>query len=261
MNDWTWPWETEGETLTSRLGLTGEFTQRDNWVGELVQPRYPIYILSKGRWTIDKTWMVLNQMQIPHYVVVEGGEFEHYKAALRHRTYSKILRLPDNFREVYRGSMAESGGGIPARNFIWEHSVKNGDARHWTLDDNLQCFKRLHRGEKQIILTGAGFCALEDFVDRFTNVALAGPNYISFAPAKTTKVPYRLNTRIYSCILIKNDLQLAGGRWRGKYNEDSDLSIRALKEGWVTLLSNAFLVDKVTTMRCAGGNTSEIYGR
>lgn len=124
------------------------------------------------------------------------------------------------------------------------------------MDDNLHCFQRLNRKEKQCIWTGAGFKALEDFVDRYTNVAIAGPQYISFAPVKTTRAPYKLNTRVYSCILIKNDLPY---RWRGRYNEDTDLSIRALKDGWVTVLSNAFLVDKTTTMRNAGGNTAELY--
>ena len=258
MHNWTWPFETAGETLTSKLGLDKNgFRQRNEWVGELVQPTYPIYVLSKGRCNIDKTWRVLNAMQIPHRVVIEAQEYERYFAALEKYPYSKILRLPVNFRETYWGESDESGGGIPARNFIWEHSTLRKAKRHWIMDDNLHCFQRLHRKEKQCLWTGAGFKALEDFVDRYTNIAIAGPQYISFAPAKTTKVPYKLNTRVYSCILIKNDLPY---RWRGRYNEDTDLSIRALKDGWVTALSNAFLVDKTTTMRTSGGNTAELYG-
>lgn len=254
---WTWPFETSGETLTSRLGFTKiGFRQRDEWIGEFVQPTYPIYVLSKNRWNIDKTWLVLNAMHVPHYVVVEQSEYDQYAAALNKHTYSEILPLPEDFRNTYRGELEESGGGIPARNFIWEHSILQGAKRHWIMDDNLHCFQRLHRGEKQGLWTGAGFKALEDFVDRYTNVAIAGPQYISFAPAKSTLTAYRLNTRIYSCILIKNDIPY---RWRGRYNEDTDLSIRALKDGWVTVLSNAFLFDKTTTMRNAGGNTAELY--
>ena len=151
-------------------------------------------------------------------------------------------------------------GGIPARNWVWEDSLKRGAKRHWILDDNLHSFQRLHRQEKQRLWTGAGFKALEDFVDRYTNVAIAGPQYIGFANAKTTKVPYRLNTRIYSCILINNELlPFEKYQWRGRYNEDTDLSIRVLKDGWVTVLSNAFLQDKTTTMRNTGGNTTELY--
>jgi hypothetical protein len=257
MNNWTWNFETTGETLTTKLGLNKHnFRQRDEWVGDLAQPKYPVYILSKGRWDINKTWRVLNAMRIAHSVVVEPQEYDSYAASLKKYSYTTILRLPENFRQIYRGESEESGGGIPARNFIWEHSILQGAKRHWIMDDNLHCFQRLHRAEKQGLWTGAGFRALEDFVDRYTNVAIAGPQYISFAPAKTTKVAYRLNTRVYSCLLVKNDLPY---RWRGRYNEDTDLSIRALKDGWVTVLSNAFLVDKTTTMRTIGGNTTELY--
>jgi hypothetical protein len=56
--------------------------------------------------------------------------------------------------------------------------------------------------------------------------------------------------------LTKNDIQY---RWRGKFNEDTDLSIRVLKDGFVTMLFNAFLVNKETTMRAKGGNTDELY--
>ena len=67
---------------------------------------------------------------------------------------------------------------------------------------------------------------------------------------------YYLNTRVYSCILIKNDIPY---RWRGRYNEDTDLSIRALKDGWCTILFNAFLCEKQQTMTMKGGNTDELY--
>ena len=42
--------------------------------------------------------------------------------------------------------------------------------------------------------------------------------------------------------------------------QDTDLSLRILKEGLCTILFNAFLVGKVTTMRMNGGNTGEVYG-
>lgn len=100
------------------------------------------------------------------------------------------------------------------------------------------------------------FRASEDFVERYTNVGISGFNYRGFAKANSPVPAYYLNTRIYSCILIKNDIPF---RWRGKYNEDTDLSLCALKAGWCTILFNAFLVDKCTTMRMKGGNTNELY--
>lgn len=77
-----------------------------------------------------------------------------------------------------------------------------------------------------------------------------------FVSRKSQPPPFYLNTRIYSCILIKNSLPY---RWRGRYNEDTDLSIRVLKDGWCTVLFNAFLCMKTTTMSMKGGNTDELY--
>jgi hypothetical protein len=64
------------------------------------------------------------------------------------------------------------------------------------------------------------------------------------------------NTRIYSCILVNNAIPY---RWRGRYNEDTDLSLRALKDGWCTIEFNAFLADKQGTLSMKGGNTDELY--
>lgn len=51
----------------------------------------------------------------------------------------------------------------------------------------------------------------------------------------------------------------SGYRWRGRYNEDTDLSLRVLKDGLCTIQFNAFLCGKVTTQRMKGGNTDEFY--
>jgi hypothetical protein len=114
----------------------------------------------------------------------------------------------------------------------------------------------LVRNSEIRVADGSLFRAAEDFVDRYQNVALAGFNYFMFAPRKNIFPPFTLNTRIYSCILIKNDLP---HRWRGRYNEDTDLSIRVLKDGHCTVLFNAFLAYKMPTLTMKGGNTDELY--
>jgi hypothetical protein len=68
--------------------------------------------------------------------------------------------------------------------------------------------------------------------------------------------PLVLNTRIYSMTLINTALPY---RWRGRYNEDTDICLRALKDGWATIQFNAFLGDKATTMTMKGGNTDAVY--
>lgn len=147
-------------------------------------------------------------------------------------------------------------GSIPARNWVWEHALQSGAARHWILDDNIRDFYRLHKNIKWRTTNGTSFAIIEDFVDRYTNVGLAGMQYESLAPSKQKRPPLLFNTRVYSCILIQNDLPF---RWRGRYNEDTDLSLRLLKSGWCTVLFCSFLCKKIETLRMKGGNTDELY--
>jgi len=210
----------------------------------MTNPRYPVYIVSKGRWKSRYTAKALEARHIPYSIVIEPQEYEQYASVI---DPAKILVLP--FSNLGQGS-------IPARNWIWEHSLKLGAERHWILDDNISTFFRLHRNIKYYTDSGATFRAIEDFVDRYENIALAGMQYKVFAPRKAKHPAFTLNTRIYSCILINNSIPY---RWRGRYNEDTDLALRALKDGWCTVLFYAFLADKKATMRLKGGNTEELY--
>lgn len=177
--------------------------------------------------------------------MVEPQEYGEYAAVL---PPAKILVLP--FSNLGQGS-------IPARNWVWEHSINEGHARHWIIDDNIARFYRFNRNTKIPIGDGTPFAVMEQFVDRYENVPMAGPNYEHFANRREANAPpFRANTRVYSCILLSNAVP---HRWRGRYNEDTDLSLRFLKEGYCTILFNAFLANKVATMRCQGGNTDELY--
>ena len=210
-----------------------------------MNPEYPVYIISKGRWGSNLTSKALEAASIPYHIVIEPQEKDQYAAVIDPK---KILVLP--FSDLGQGS-------IPARNWVWEHSIMQSATRHWILDDNIRNFYRLHKNTKYHITSGTVFKVAEDFVDRYQNVALAGFEYEMFAPRKTKRaVPFSLNRRIYSCILINNDLP---HRWRGRYNEDTDLSLRVLKDGLCTILFYIFLAQKVATMRMKGGNTDALY--
>lgn len=208
-------------------------------------PRYPIYIVSKGRWDTRLTSRALESMAVPYRIVIEPQEYEQYAAVI---DPAKIFVLP--FSNLGQGS-------IPARNWVWEHSIQQGAARHWILDDNIRYFHRFQNNRRYVMASGATFCAAEDFVDRFVNVAMAGMQYEKFAPVKQKHTqPFVLNTRVYSCILLDNAIS---HRWRGRYNEDTDLSLRILKDGFCTILFYAFLAEKTATMTMTGGNTDELY--
>jgi hypothetical protein len=210
----------------------------------MANPNYPIYIISKGRYDTRLTSKALEKMSIPYHIVIEQQEYDNYAAVIRP---DKILVLP--FSNLGQGS-------IPARNWVWEHSISIGVERHWILDDNIREFYRLTDNIKYRVDTGNIFLSCEDFIERYENVALAGMQYESLAPRKFKHPPFIINSRVYSCILIKNDIPY---RWRGRYNEDTDLSLRVLKDGWCTILFYAFLAEKQATMKMKGGNTEELY--
>ena len=222
-----------------------------------MQPNFPIYIVSKGRFNNGLTTRALSEMNVPHFVVVEENEYDLYKNG---RCFGELIILPETYKTEYEVcddlGLSKSVGAGAARNFCIDHSLANGFNRHWVMDDNIDAFHYLNRNEKFEVRTGSTLKAAEDFVCRYANVPVSGLNYYSFCK-KTDKVaPYILNTRIYSCLLIDNH---SGYRWRGRYNEDTDLSLRVLKDGLCTIQFNAFLCGKITTQRMRGGNSADFY--
>lgn len=218
--------------------------------------RYPVYIVSKGRYNNGLTWKALDKCSVDYFIVCESNEADFY----RENTNGRILVLPKQYLDEYEtcddlGDSKSKGPGA-ARNFCIDHSKMNGFKRHWVMDDNLDAFHYLTDNEKYEVECNRTFVAAEDFVDRYTNVPVAGFNYYSFCKKTDPVPPFVLNTRIYSCLLIDNN---SGYRWRGRYNEDTDLSLRVLKDGNCTIQFNAFLCGKVTTQRMRGGNSKEFY--
>jgi hypothetical protein len=209
-----------------------------------MQPKYPVYVISKGRADRRLTAKAFEKMGTPYRIVVEPQERDAYAAVI---DPAKILTLP--FSNLGQGS-------IPARNWVWDHAAEGGHKRHWIVDDNITGFYRFNRNLKVPVRDAAIFRAMEEFADRYENIPMAGPNYESLVLRRQIHRPFRLNTRVYSCILLANDAPV---RWRGRYNEDTDLSLRLLKAGYCTVLFNAFLAEKSPTMRYKGGNTDELY--
>jgi hypothetical protein len=124
------------------------------------------------------------------------------------------------------------------------------------MDDNIRGFWYINRNRKIPVGDGTIFKCMEDFCNRYENVIMAGPNYFMFVPRKQKCNVFVTNTRIYSCNLIRNDTPY---RWRGRYNEDTDLSLRMLKDGWCTIQFNIFAQQKIMTQKVKGGNTREFY--
>ena len=227
-----------------------------------MKPQFPIYIPSKGRYDKRLTSDALTELGLSHYIIVEEQEYGAYKEATEGNKLVTLLVLDKKYQDEYEtcddlGTSKSKGPGA-ARNFAWDHSIQNGFTWHWVMDDNIRCFYRSHNNRQIIVSHGAIFKAMEDFCLRYENVAMGGPNYFMFVPRKQKVPPFVMNTRIYSCNLIRNDVPY---RWRGRYNEDTDLSLRMLKDRWCTIQFNAFLQLKTTTQKMKGGNTDEFYAK
>lgn len=227
--------------------LNGEF----EWNGPPTDSRYPICIPSKGRADCQKTGKALDRMGVTYRFFVESNEYEEY---CNHLGPEKVVSMP--FNNLGQGS-------IPARNFIWEWAKAQGFKRHWTVDDNIGSFARMTNNRRLQVKGGGFFQAMEDYVDRYENIAMAGPHQIGFVKDRSDRMaPYIMNTRVYSCILLDTSLP---DRWRGRYNEDTDLSLRLLKQGKCTILFHALLMSKGTTVGVKnakpmkGGNTDNVY--
>ena len=110
-----------------------------------MNPRHPVYIVSKGRWESRLTSKACERMGMPYHIVVEPQERDNYAAVI---DSTKILTLP--FSNLGQGS-------IPARNWIWEHAIASGAARHWILDDNIRDFHRLNRNYIHRVESGTIF--------------------------------------------------------------------------------------------------------
>ncbi len=88
----------------------------------MIQPRYPIFVISKGRWESRLTSKSLEEMGVDYRIVIEPQEYDQYAAVINPK---KILKLP--FSNLGKGS-------IPARNWVWEFAKNEGHERHWILN-------------------------------------------------------------------------------------------------------------------------------
>lgn len=256
------------------------FESKDNiWISsDTKKHKYPIYIISYNRYETRLTSNYLDWCNINYNIVIRPEQEELYKKYMPENKHKDILLLTDEY--LYKNGTKEylDQGGIPARNFCLDHSIRNGHKKHWILDDNIDGWKRLYKNKRQYIKGESIFTVIEDYCDRYENIMMAGHQYAMFAISSGMH-PITKNTRIFSSILINNEIiniktyplndnfevksldKTEPVRWRGKYNEDVDLSLQILsavdKNGnpmYSTVLFNSILANKMGTMTVKGGN-------
>ena len=219
-----------------------------------MNPKFPVFVPTKGRWENMHTIRALWRCRIPFHVVIEKQDYDEYRRALDARGIEplEILVVPH-----------KDEGLVVTRNWIWDYASAMGAERFWTFDDNIRGLFRFDRNLLVPVRDGSTLAVIESFAERYTNVPVVGMNYFMFVSRKCLIPPYYMNTRVYSNMLIWTDYQAPDGfayRNEGFFNDDTDLCLRMLKAGSCTFLFNAFLIDKITTMYVTGGMTPHYQG-
>lgn len=236
-----------------------------------VKNKYPIYVISYKR-TNDKdgkTCSWLEKVGIPYTVVVEEDQENDYREWLKTKNgFGNVMIMSKEWKQEQneRGNF----GSIPVRNFIHKFNVlgkkhKNKCGRknkYWLLDDNIDGYKWVDLYTKVNCNSALCFRMIEDWSDQIKNMYLSGHQYSSFVPEIDMKQKVLYGTRVFSSMLISCDLPPLNEEddiWRGKYNEDVDLSVRLLSQGFPTANFCNITSCKSSTGSCKGGNTDGIY--
>lgn len=200
---------------------------------------FPVFIPTKGRYKTPFTIHVFQRLGVPFKAVIEEQEYRQYVEII---SKDQIIVLPHRDK-----------GLTVTRNWIWDYAQNELKTPYfWTFDDNIRDFYRLHQNIKYRVSTGTFLRVMEDFAQRYENLAICGMSYEMFVPRKKKHPPFIPNTRIYSNMLIRTDIPYRNILF---FNDDTDLCLRVLKDGWCTVQFNAFLADKIATMTISGGMT------
>lgn len=210
----------------------------------LQDKKYPIYIISKGRYEKTLTADNFEKAGIDYLIAVEPQEYDLYCKKLG---VKRVLKLPFSNLGV---------GSYPARNYCWEDAKAKGYKYHWLFDDNILFFMKWVNGKRiKWENINSALIYVEGNADK-TNVDISGfeePNFV----VKPPKKPFKFNCHVYSALLIKNNLPY---RWRLKYNEDIDLNLQVLHNGGTTSSCVYYMANKVSTAdKQKGGNQTELY--
>jgi hypothetical protein len=206
--------------------------------------KFPVYIISKGRFDVTMTANLFEADNLDYLIAVEPQEYDSYVNKL---SKDRVLKLP--FSNLGLGS-------YPARNFCWEHSMRLGYTHHWLFDDNIKSFyKWINAKRCQIKDIKTSLSYIESYILK-NNIDLGGFEEYNFS-RKIPKKPFKHNCHIYSALLIKNSIPY---RWRLKYNEDVDLCLQVLHNGGNTASCVYYTIDKISTsLKMKGGNQDELY--
>lgn len=219
-------------------------------ISKEVKPKYPIYVVSYGRYGLrDHTIDALQQMGVDYHICVQEKEKELYEQHSKEYDWTGTIITSPNTDE----------GSSKQRNTCLEHSKQNGHKKFWLLDDNMTGWYYFNMLMITKINHPYVFTHLEDISDNIKEpVGIISHSYTLDVRANDLRNPLQVNTKNYSSSLI--DTEICGDiRFRLQYNEDIDFTFQVLERGIKTIGLNIFLSGKKATKTVKGGNTDSIY--
>ena len=219
-------------------------------ISKEVKPKYPIYVVSYGRYDLrNHTIDALQEMGVEYHICVQEREKELYEQHSKQYGWTgKIITSPNTDQ-----------GSSQQRNTCLEHSKQNDHKKFWLLDDNMTGWYYFNMLEITRINHPYVFTHLEDISDNIQEpLGVISHCYTFDVRVNDLRNPLQINTKNYSSSLI--DTEVCGDiRFRLQYNEDIDFTLQVLERGIKTIGLNIFLAGKKATKTIKGGNTDSIY--
>ena len=88
-----------------------------------MNPKYPVYIISKGRWESRLTSKALEEIKVPYHIVVEPQEYLNYAEVID----------ADNFKVKDSTTSSTSGAVTIKTNYLY--NINDADLQTLTLND------------------------------------------------------------------------------------------------------------------------------
>jgi DNA repair photolyase len=194
---------------------------------------YPVYVISRKRWTTATTMKLLDQSRINYTLVVPPEDMEHYQEKFPN---ADIMVLP-------KGS---NGVGF-AREYVQATCIEQGYPYVWILDDDLEVVRK-RNGESSTVR--AMLSSLERWVEDYSNVALLGANI-----GQEDNKLFLVNEAVRGLMLV--NLQ-TGKRFHPSFSlyEDYEFALKHIMNGWVTVAHNDF---HLSFADLPGGGASGLY--
>jgi DNA repair photolyase len=213
---------------------------------------YPVYVISRRRWSTATTMGLLDKSRINYILVVPEEDLEHYQD---HYPNADIMILP---KATYNG-MGH------ARGYVAAICKEQGYPYVWILDDDIQDVSKMK--PIQTVADGkplenllvqepstlrALFSSMERWIEDYSNIALLGVNI-----GQESRQPFIVNEAVRGLMLV--NLQ-TGKKFHSMFllYEDYEFAFQHLVDGWTTLVHNQFHVDFA---ELPGGGASAMYIR